>query len=243
MIIAVVNNKGGVGKTTSVVHLAHALSRMGKNVMAVDLDSQASLCLHLFKKQVVRELKASQNGHALAPIFSEKTKVNILPLSFWQADVADYAEAMRQYADVHDIVLIDCPPSLEGRTLAALQIADFILIPTQAERLSVEGIDNLMQTLQDYPAQIAGIFVTYFNARHTSHPVWMEQLQCKYSRDMIDVFVPYTSVFSTASSNAKSGFEHWGNRKMNVALDAYIEIARVLCERIGLPLEEEVNNG
>lgn len=239
MIIAVVNNKGGVGKTTTVVHLAEALSRMGKNVLAIDLDSQANLLLHLFRKHLVNDLKASQNGHALAPVYSEKTSINILPLSFWKADVDEYAETMRSYAETHDVVLIDCPPSLEGRTLAALQIADYVLIPTEPERLSVEGIQNLLDALQDYPAHIAGIVVTRFNKNKTAHGAWVEQLYSRYSRDMIDVMIPDTSVFPSASSNAKSGYEHWGNRKINVALQAYNDLAEILCERVGL----EVSNG
>lgn len=238
MIISVVNNKGGVGKTTTVVHLAHALSRMGKRVLLVDLDGQANSLAHLFDEETVSTMRQRQNGHAQPTTHHEGSGVAILPLSFWKASEADYTRAITDTAKDFDITLIDCPPSLETRTEAALTASEYVLIPTEPEKLSIDGIDNLLAILPRFNVQILGIIITRFNKKKTAHAVWQQSLVKSYSRDIIRHYVTDSSVFPSASTNSQTAFQWTGKRK-NTALEAYNAIAKTMLQRAG---KAEVTN-
>lgn len=239
MIIAVVNNKGGVGKTTTVVHLAHALSRMGKRVLLVDMDGQANSLAHLFTEETVTDIRTRQNGHALPTTHHDATGVEILPLSFWKAKADDYAHAITDYAKDFDVTLIDCPPSLEARTEAALTAADYVLIPTEPEKLSIDGIDNLLAIVPQFNVQIIGIIVTRFNKKKTAHNVWVQSLIKYYGRDLIRHYVIDSSVFPSASTNSQTAYE-WSGKRKTAALEAYNAIAETMLKRAG---KAEVSNG
>jgi len=236
MIIAIVNNKGGVGKTTTAVHIAHALARRGNSVIAVDLDAQASLCLHFFKTAVVRDhFRARQNGVPLEAVMHEPTRVSVLPLSFWKADVDGYADAIRHYADTAHVIIVDCPPSLEDvRTQAALSCADYVVIPTEAERFSFTGVDTVLAAVREYPCEVVGMIITKFSPRKAAHEAWFEQLQTRYSDLLFSETIQDSSVFSSASTRAKTGYEYAGKRSIG-ALEAYNSIANELAEKVQLP--------
>jgi chromosome partitioning protein len=239
MIIAVVNNKGGVGKTTTVVHLAHALSRMGKRVLLVDMDGQANSLAHLFTEETVTAIRTRQNGHALPTTHHDATGVEILPLSFWKANAADYAHSITEYAKDFDVTLIDCPPSLETRTEAALTAADYVLIPTEPEKLSIDGIDNLLSILPKFNVQILGIVVTRYNKKRPAHNAWLQPLTKYYSRDLIRHYVVDSSVFPSACTNSQTAYE-WSGKRRTAALEAYNAIAETMLKRAGMV---EVQNG
>ena len=183
--IAVVNQKGGVGKTTTAVNLTACLSDLGLKVLLCDFDPQANATSGLGIEK--RKIKHSVYDVIIndTPVESAiiKTKYgSVLPSS---ADLAGAAveligmenpnyrlkESLASVKDQYDLILIDCPPSLEMLTLNALSAADEILIPVQCEYYALEGLSDLMTTLRmvkkriNPQLSIFGVVLTMFDGR------------------------------------------------------------------------------
>ena len=184
-IIAVVNQKGGVGKTTTAVNLSAALTDLGMKVLMCDFDPQANATSGLGVEK--RKIKKSVYDVIIndTPIFEAiiPTKFgDVLPSS---ADLAGAGvelitmpepnyrlrNALFTVRDIYDVILIDCPPSLEMLTLNGLAAADSILIPVQCEYYALEGLSDLMSTLRMvkrriHPSlEIFGVALTMFDGR------------------------------------------------------------------------------
>ena len=184
-IIAVVNQKGGVGKTTSAVNLTAALTEAGKRVLLCDFDPQANATsgLGLDKRHLkysVYDVVINDEPAANAIV---KTKYgDVLPST---ADLAGAGvelvtmpepnyrlrNALESVRDQYDIIFIDCPPSLELLTLNSLCAADGIMVPVQCEYYALEGLTDLMTTLRmvkkrlNPRLEIFGVALTMFDGR------------------------------------------------------------------------------
>ena len=184
-IIAVVNQKGGVGKTTSAVNLTAALHELGLKVLLCDFDPQANATSGLGVDK--RKIKYSiydvviNNTPAEAAIISTKYG-DILPS---HADLAgagveligadhrerQLAAALERIRSKYDLIFIDCPPSLELLTLNGLCASDGILVPVQCEYYALEGLSDLMATLRmvkrklNPKLEIFGVALTMFDGR------------------------------------------------------------------------------
>lgn len=184
-IIAVVNQKGGVGKTTTAVNLTACLQELGLKVLMCDFDPQANATSGLGLEK--KKLKASVYDVLINDIPVTDAIVttkfgDVLPSS---ADLAGAGveliglenanfrlkEALSQVKDSYDLILIDCPPSLEMLTLNALAAADGILIPVQCEYFALEGLSDLMNTMRmvkkriNPNLEIFGVALTMFDGR------------------------------------------------------------------------------
>ena len=184
-IIAVVNQKGGVGKTTSAVNLTAGLTDLGKKVLLCDFDPQANATSGMGVDK--RKLRNSVYDIVINDVPTQQAIVStkygdVLPAT---ADLAgagvelismDWAQfrlksALAQVAGDYDVIFIDCPPSLEMLTLNALAAADGILVPVQCEYYALEGLTDLMNTLRIVkkrinPAlEIFGVALTMFDGR------------------------------------------------------------------------------
>ncbi|HQA98319.1 MAG TPA: AAA family ATPase, partial [Clostridia bacterium] len=184
-IIAVANQKGGVGKTTSAVSLAASLADQGKKILLVDMDPQGNatsglgitardktsyevMINHLPLNQAI--IATSQAGLALVPS----------DIRLAAAEVELVGEPQREFrldtmlkpeAPLYDFVLIDCPPSLSLLTLNALSAAHSVLVPIQCEYYALEGVSALMATVNRVqktfnPAlELEGVLLTMFDGR------------------------------------------------------------------------------
>ncbi len=184
-IIAVVNQKGGVGKTTTAVNLTAALTEAGKKVLLCDFDPQANATSGLGVEK--RKVNHSVYDVIIDGVDPEEALVqtaygDVLPSS---PDLAGAAvellsmeepnyrlrSALEAVRDRYDLILIDCPPSLELLTVNALAAADGILVPVQCEYYALEGLADLMNTLRlikkriNPRLEIFGVVLTMFDGR------------------------------------------------------------------------------
>ena len=184
-IIAVVNQKGGVGKTTTAVNLTAALKELGLRVLLCDFDPQANATsgLGINKKQIKHSVYDMViNGVAPADVVVQTKFGDVLPAS---ADLAGAAveligterreyqlsDALEVLRSSYDVILIDCPPSLEMLTVNALCAAQSILVPVQCEYFALEGLSDLMSTLRSVKKRmnpsldIFGVVLTMYDGR------------------------------------------------------------------------------
>ena len=197
-IYTLVNQKGGVGKTTTAINLAAYLARMNQNVLVVDLDPQANAtsCLGVDKYAVqgsTYEAILSEDVPATFILFNERLRLSLLPSSpgLAGAEVELVEESGREFRlrnaldaldDKYDYILIDCPPSLGLLTVNGLVAAeDGVLVPVQCEYLALEGLGQLTQTIQRVQAslfpglRVRGVVLTMYDPRtNLAHDVVKE---------------------------------------------------------------------
>ena len=184
-IIAVVNQKGGVGKTTSAVNLTAALTELGAKVLLCDFDPQANATsgLGVDKRKIKKDVyDVVIDGVDPKDAIVHTKFGDVLPSS---ADLAGagveligmddpnrrLALALEKIRDDYDLIFIDCPPSLEMLTLNGLTAADGILVPVQCEYYALEGLSDLMSTLRmvkkriNPTLEIFGVLLTMFDGR------------------------------------------------------------------------------
>lgn len=184
-IIAVVNQKGGVGKTTTAVSLTAALTELGVKCLLCDFDPQANATsgLGVDKRKIKHSVyDVTINGIPAADAVVHTKYGDVLPSS---ADLAGAAveligannreqqlgAALQSIRDQYDVIFIDCPPSLEMLTLNGLCAADSILVPVQCEYFALEGLSDLMSTLRmvkrrlNPKLEIFGVALTMYDGR------------------------------------------------------------------------------
>ena len=184
-IIAVVNQKGGVGKTTTAVNLTAALTELGAKVLLCDFDPQANATsgfginrrkvgktvydVIINDAPIERAIIETQYGHIL-PSTSDLAGAGVELISLPDANYR-LRKALTEVKEIYDVILIDCPPSLELLTINGLAAADGILVPVQCEYYALEGLSDLMSTLRMIkhrinPAlEVFGVALTMFDGR------------------------------------------------------------------------------
>ncbi len=186
-IYALVNQKGGVGKTTTTINLGAYLAQLSRRVLLVDLDPQANAtsCLGIDKRKVkvsIYDILLNNTKPADTILISPKLNLSLVPASpeLAGADVELVNELAREsrlktrlapLAGNYDYILIDCPPSLSLLTVNALVAAEAVLIPVQCEYLALEGLGQLTQTINRVRSalnpglHVRGVVLTMFDAR------------------------------------------------------------------------------
>ena len=245
-IIAVVNQKGGVGKTTSTVNLTAALTELGLKVLMVDFDPQANASSGLGVDK--RKIKNSAYDVAINEVPAREAIVHtkygdVLPSS---ADLAGAAveliavehrerqleKALSTVKNDYDVIFIDCPPSLELLTLNGLCAADAILVPVQCEYYALEGLSDLMSTLRmvkkkmNPRLEIFGVALTMFDGRTNFSAQVAQEVRRHFPGKVFATVIPRNIRLAEAPSHGIPVQAYDGSSRGAVAYRAMAEEIR-----------------
>jgi len=248
-IVAVVNQKGGVGKTTTAVNLAAALTDAGKKVLLCDFDPQANATsgLGIHKKKLTRTVYDTIINDVPAKDAIVATKfADVLPAS---ADLAGAGvelvtlpepsyrlkSVLQQVQNAYDLILIDCPPSLELLTINALAAADSILIPVQCEYYALEGLSDLMSTMRmvkrkiNPSLEIFGVALTMFDGRTNFSNQVAQEVRRHFPGKVFASVIPRNIRLAEAPSH---GIPIFAYDRSSRGAQAYREMAGEICKKL-----------
>jgi chromosome partitioning protein len=220
-ILAVVNQKGGVGKTTTAVNLTAALTEAGLKVLLCDFDPQANATsgLGVDKRKIKRSVYDVIINNVPAEQAIVQTKFgDVLPSSANLAGAAveliaseyrehQLRESLAPIKDRYDVILIDCPPSLEMLTLNGLSAADSILVPVQCEYYALEGLSDLMNTLRIVKKRINpgldifAVLLTMFDGRTNFSTQVAQEVRRHFPGKVLATAIPRNVRLSEAPSH------------------------------------------
>jgi chromosome partitioning protein len=246
-VIAVANQKGGVAKTTTVHALGAALAELGRRILMVDLDPQASLS---FATGIEDEPDPSMHDvmmgrSTIADILYESSGVDVAPSSIDLAGAEvhlltrtgrEYVlqRALRPVADDYDFILVDCPPSLGILTINGLTAASEVLIPLQAELLTQRGLGQLLDTVSDVRSftnpdlQVLGAVITMFDSRTRLGRDVIDDIRRTHRVDILEPFVPKSVKVAEAP---RRGLSVLGHARTSAAASAYRELASIVDDK------------
>lgn len=260
-IIAIANQKGGVGKTTSSINLAASLAVLEYRTLLVDADPQANSTSGLgFDPRTIKSsiYECIVNGLPADEAIQETETPNLdlLPahIDLVGAEIEminlherEYkmAQVLNQVQDRYDFIIIDCSPSLGLITINALSAADSVIIPVQCEYFALEGLGKLLNTIKivqnrlNTKLEIEGILLTMYDARLRLANQVVEEVRSHFSGLVFDTIIQRNTRLSEAPSFGVSVIMHDANSKGAIN---YLNLARELLQKNGLiNIEEEVN--
>ncbi len=249
-IVAIINQKGGVGKSTTAINLAAALGEMGKQVLLVDLDPQGNCSSGLgIEKSLIQQciydvlLNDVPIEDVVIPDITEGVDIAPATINLAGAEVELVAEMAREnrlkdavgsMRGRYDFVLVDCPPSLGLLTVNALVAADKLLIPIQCEFYALEGVTKLLESMKRVKSRlnptldIYGILLTMYDSRTTLSKQVVDEVREYFGRLVFSTPIPRTVKLSEAPSFGQPITQY--DPKGRGAL-SYIELAKEVISR------------
>lgn len=249
-ILAIVNQKGGVGKTTTAVNLATALAAVGRTVLLIDLDPQGNASTGLGIANAQRKITSYQLVIGDADIASSAMKTSIPRLSVVAANIdlsgaeielvnmvrreSRLKEALAEQSLPYDYVLIDCPPSLGLVTLNALAAAHSVLIPLQCEFYALEGLSHLLKTIElvrnkmNPALSIQGILLTMYDRRNKLTEQIEQDVREFLGAQVYKTVIPRNVRMSEAPSHGKPALLY---DLQCSGSQAYLKLAKELLKR------------
>jgi chromosome partitioning protein len=246
-IVAVLNQKGGVGKTTTAINVGAYLARNGQKVLVVDLDPQGNATsglgvafteaehgtyqTMLGQKKAMDVVKPAAEGLHVMP-----TDARLAALEVELVDQEHRETALKRALEGldYDYIFIDCPPALSLLTINALTAADSLLIPVQAEYYALEGLSQLLQVVQmvrgglNPDLELLGVVMTMYDGRTTLSEQVKGEVERHFGDKVFDIVVPRNVRLAEAPSHGKHIFEH---DKWSKGAKAYKNLAKEVHKR------------
>ena len=249
-ILAIANQKGGVGKTTTAVNLACALAQAGQRVLLVDLDPQgnATMGAGVEKRTALptayqillgeadigaARLRSAQGGFDVVPANRELAGGEVEMVDLERREFRLKA-ALLEVAEEYDFVLIDCAPTLNLLTVNALAAAHAVLIPMQCEYYALEGLTDLVATIKKVKVrlnpgiEIEGLLRVMYDPRSTLAQQVSGELKRHFGAKVYDVLIPRNVRLAEAPSHGLPGVVYDRHSK---GAQAYLQLAREVLER------------
>lgn len=248
-IIAITNQKGGVGKTTTSINLSAALAAKGQRVLLIDMDAQgnATMGSGVDKNKLeqgiaevlvgdclsLEALVPSTSGYDLLGSNSGLTAAEVALLKMDRREQR-LKEALKTIADRYDYIIIDCPPSLNMLTLNSLVAATAVLVPMQCEYYALEGLSSLMETVDQLRANVnpdlylEGLVRTMYDGRSRLTEDVALQLKAHFGNKLYNTIIPRNVRLAEAPSYGMSALTY--DKKSQGAM-AYLSLAEELMSR------------
>ena len=260
--LAVINQKGGVGKTTTTVNLGAALAILGKKILLIDLDPQSHLTLHLspekefFDKSIVQVLLGEKKVEECI-IHSSMENLDFIPSSvelascenLLQKEVARelfLKEALNhnEFVNSYDIMIFDCPPSLGVLTLNALTAANKVLVPVQAEFFSLQGLSRLIELLNlvkrrlNPMLELIGVLPCMVDSRRSLTREVLDDLKKYFGDKLLSTRIRVSVRLAEAPGFGKTIFQH---APTSHGSEDYFSLAYELLEILGFENNQKSN--
>jgi chromosome partitioning protein len=265
--LSFLNQKGGVGKTSSCHHLAGTLAKLGRRVLLIDNDPQASLTQGFWGPDATRDVSPTESvaalydpdlspipervirptgidGVSIVPGSVHLTPYNMTPTDRWYESEGGIRDFLEEASGDFDLVLIDCPPNLHLCSWAALSACDAVVVPLQAEDYGAQGLGPVRESvgavrLRTNPnLRLLGYLLTMFDKRLGIHLAYEGHLRALYGADVFAAPIPLAKDFKEAVA-ARQPISHYKPKSAAAkATKAVADELLVRVEALGIPADE-----
>ena len=246
-VITISNQKGGVGKTTTCINLGAVLNARGKKVLYCDMDPQGNcssgLGVDKSREPNIYDLMINQASAAdvriatkYGDLLSANSQLSGASVELVDLEAREYIlkNALAEIKAEYDFILIDCPPSLELLTINALAASDSVLIPVQCEYFALEGIRDLLQTIEltrqriQPELEIEGIVMTMYDKRLNLSQQVTNEVRAYFGDSVYKTVIPRNVRLSEAPSHGKPIVAY---DRMSIGARSYYKLANELLQR------------